>query len=117
MKLLEMECCGYSEIHYLQLYNGNFLQAMRELELLSWHEENPVCGAVIFTQAGAKATYGDRFARDIVKNKLGSVTKIPAFTNPNTGNKIVSYVWRLNKKNVKAYYKRHKLWEPPYNGW
>lgn len=116
-----MSCCGYDEIHDLSSYRGNFKEALEELVESGLIEEDLKfqMGALLFTAAGRGASYAKKFAADITKNDLGSVTQIPTFTNPNTGNPINSYVWVIAKTRTLAFLKKHKLIEPElkYDRW
>ena len=105
-------CCGWREITGLTTYKGRFNDALRSLVYEGTiGYEGVRCGALLFTQVGArpKNPYGERFADDITKKKLGSITVIKNFKNPNTGHTIKAFVWILNQKAVITYCQKHRL--------
>jgi hypothetical protein len=55
----------------------------------------------IFSDA-VKFGNGRRIAALIKKHKLGTLVKTRAATNPNSGNKIETWIWRYNGKKVKV---------------
>jgi hypothetical protein len=101
-----MSCCGLAEIAGISY--GTPEEAMRTIVLYSSHNEYRIQPVMIFTGASTTKTppaYSEKFKALIEKEKLGDVTVIEASAkNPNSHNYITTYVWRTNKKNLKAWY-------------
>ena len=54
---------------------------------------------IIFSQAGAKAKYGERFANFIYRHKLGSIVSTRGvYKNPNSGNILKAWIWTVDTK-------------------
>ena len=60
---------------------------------------------VLFTDAIGNNN-GNKFAKFIKKNKLGTLQASPIRRNHNSGNRIRSWVWSVNKPNLKKFYKK-----------
>jgi hypothetical protein len=99
-------CCGWAEMFYTANWDGTVADFNRYLLLNTNRAGNGLCGAVFFssnsiTKAGHNKS--SRLADLITKLNIGEVTKLPTFTNPNTGNTIHSYAWIINKRRLASY--------------
>lgn len=114
-------CCGWDEITDLATYDGNFDAALQGLaDALFpdgfYNDCKPCCGALLFTaNVEDRVNYATRFAQDILKRKLGKVIAIPRFGNPNTGHRITSFAWIINKQNLLRYIHKYIVkWNEEY---
>lgn len=56
---------------------------------------------VVFSQAGARSKYGDRFAAFIQTNRLGDVIETAGrYRNPNTNRVLKAWIWTVNHEAV-----------------
>lgn len=112
MDMHDMNCCGLQELDGLSNHPRD-----PEASFMALVEDNGIgnnldanifgCGGFIFTQAGTnKTVYGKNFAKFIEANKLGTVTMMPGFKNPNTGNTIITFLWVINQKGIKPLYNK-----------
>lgn len=112
IQLTSLSCCGISELDGLSAYATDSEQAFMDLcdDTDAYESDGRAsafgCGALIFTQAGKNQKYGTNFAKFIEKHGLGEVTQVPTFRNPNTGNPIATFVWKVNSKAVQALQKK-----------
>lgn len=88
-----LECCGLLELVDISDHCGD---AESVLLNHAYDVSGNVCG-VLFTQA-SRGTYGDKLANYIRKHQLGTVTSTRLGANPNTGNHIKLFVWKVNEK-------------------
>lgn len=110
LSVMRMFCCGWREIGDLTYYQGDFnaaLKSLRDKGVITYRGLH--CGALLFTGAGQRSSYANKFAKDITTNKLGEVTKLPVFKNPNTGRQIKTYMWALDKDALTAYCIKHNI--------
>lgn len=61
---------------------------------------------IIFTDTKESGA-GDKLAKFIEKNKLGTIISTKYRQNPNTSNLIKVWVWAPNEKNFKSWYKKN----------
>lgn len=66
--------------------------------------ESTCCAHMIFTQAGANARYGYKFAEFIRQNRLGRVTVSVGSKNPNSDNIVRVFTWTLNQDAVMTWW-------------
>lgn len=105
-----LECCGIQELANIG-DNDNLDGLLMEIRNRLTYDLNGSggvkygfeTGAVVFTEAGRGNDYGRRLAKEIVKNKLGTVTAAPVYTNPNTSRAIRAFIWSFNKTALSAY--------------
>jgi hypothetical protein len=113
METASMECCGLREISGLSQYIGSNAAMNAFIEETFYSEgdrpDDFHFGGVIFTEAGAKVTYGKRFKAFIETNNLGTVTTLPAFRNPNTGNIVRTFFWIIDRVALDRYARKNKL--------
>jgi hypothetical protein len=116
-----MSCCGLAEITSLS-QSKSFSEKIQDLinneTFARRNLSNGIgrfCkGAFVFTSNQRTSShYASQFANAIVKHKLGTVTRVPSFNNPNTGNKITTYVWVINQRALKAFCKKHNITPNP----
>lgn len=94
-------CCGIDELGGVQdtTIEGCVYEAAED-----WHD-NGQGAFIFFSVIDNYLKKGTALTAYIRKNKLGTVTKMPATHNSNSGNTLHMYVWRVNKKSIEAYYK------------
>lgn len=104
-----MECCGWAELNGVQNYKSIYFHHF--LGTATGYSK----GAFLFTSACAadkpRSCGATRFARDLRKAELGTVTALPIFKNPNTGRTIVAYLWQVDKAALMRYCKTNKIKE------
>jgi hypothetical protein len=108
-------CCGWGELHGIQTYKTS-RDLTKILTAISNHRRR---GGWLFTYAGTRRSVknngAERLAKALRNKKLGEVTELPQFRNPNTGHLLCSYVWIVDYIALDAYYKEKKLgkYAPP----
>ena len=88
-----MGCCALQELDGISYDNGPE-DIIRSTFVTNDYDPNGAL--IIFTQAGNKSRYGFNLANYIRKKRLGTVTKLPVVTNPNTHNPIHTFIWKHN---------------------
>lgn len=111
--VVSMACCGMCELHgvrhgtpevFVKTYKPGLLirgKLKKYDEPVYPYASNPI-GIAMFTDH-RDLKYGDALAAFIKTNKLGTVTKTGRTKNPNTGNWIRAYFWKINHKNLRAW--------------
>ena len=112
MYLNSMECCGLREIHGISQHRDPEVAFKR---LINDNKESDWCWDdtrksppnwpsnwrfAVFTQAGARSRYGNKFAAYIKANNLGEVIETATKVNPNSSNPLKTFVWTLNHQRV-----------------
>lgn len=115
MEMRHMSCCGLTEISGISDINYGGTLAGCFYRLATRYVQNPTRGSyfqkggIIFTQAAVKKEtkgYGYKFADYIVENKLGTISILPEFKNPNTYNSITTFLWVPNNAGIRAHVKK-----------
>lgn len=106
-----INCCGLRELSELSEYTRRPRRALMDIFLASTYRRYGSRGRILksrdpqrfgmflFTQASVeenppyRQAYGDQLKRLIERLKLGTVTTIGPFVNPNTSNYIRTYNW------------------------
>lgn len=93
-----LECCGVAEYHGTA--SKKTPKDIVDDIIYHFQDEGERKAFVVFTCAGKKDidTIGTPTVKYIRENKLGTVTVTPVHVNPNTGNPIRVYVWKIPKK-------------------
>lgn len=122
------ECCGIAELDGIRAHNpkevirGVAISMIRELEGyeedkeymkrnyghvqgFDYSEAEYQCPHVFFTDI-KDCKYGKALASYIKKNKLGTVVSTVSRVNIRSGNQLRMWVWTLNKKALKEWYKK-----------
>lgn len=122
----DLRCCGLNELSGLEtirafpaevvLLRACLRFANPSGRLSGWGEMKPTAhmyfAHLVFTQAGARNTYGNKLKRLIEKLDLGTVVVSPRQKNPNTGRIIKTFIWTPDKEKVCAYWNNQlKLWK------
>ena len=109
MYIRDCACCGVKEIANLREYHTT-KEAMQDFcrHNLRWGKL-ATCRHVFFTQATGdnNEKYGNRFAAFILKHNLGSVVRTKGDVNPNSGNYLIMWVWTVNWKATKNWWKEN----------
>lgn len=95
------ECCGMAYLSYL---DGGPIDCLASLA--SWQNyDGNYKPLVVFADATCYGN-GARLATFIRKNDLGEVFDTgPGVHNPNSGNKVKAYLWKINQKNWNKFVK------------
>ncbi len=111
--ITRLNCCGVRELYGITGYQKRYLNTVirRLVTENVIGTERLYCGALVFTQAAgiSKVSYGERLAKNIADNNLGTVTKLEPFKNPNTGNNITTFLWVLDYKGILKYMKENNI--------
>lgn len=77
---------------------------------LSEPEEDCRFRYAVFTQAGARSTYGTKFAAYIQENKLGTVVAATTerHRNPNTGRILKAWIWTVDHDAMRVWWKEYQ---------
>jgi len=104
-------CCGIKELYGVSYYPRTPRRAF--IDFLASYGYMPLrAGAFIFTDAypsGSSPSYGARFAAFLIKNKLGNITEVEPFHNPNSHNKVITYIWAPDQDAVVAWHRKNVL--------
>ena len=93
-----MECCGIREL------DGVSTTAPADVVRQVARMETRIPAHLIFTQASAQnheLGYGWRLKQYIEENNFGTVVVTQPRKNPNSANKITTFVWTPNKARVR----------------
>lgn len=103
-ELVETQCCGIRELDGVQGSNAGeiVLNAAQQ-----WCEDDMDAAFIFFSVIDMYASTGKALQEYIKKQKLGSVTRMRPTHNPNSGNMLTMYVWRVNKTNLRRYWRQH----------
>lgn len=106
-----LNCCGIREIYPIEDGKDARDTILSLCRLCSgnvdgWYSHNELprlkrgtfefC-SLIFSQASGRNSYGYDLAKFIAANNLGDVVKGTPALNPNTGNSIVPWIWKVNR--------------------
>ena len=101
--LSSQNCCGIREISGVWNIDGpkGVLKTVH-----SYFRGGGSCAIIMFSDAMA---YGDgaKLSAIIKKHKLGLVVETGRVHNPNSGRAIKGWLWTVNKKALKAWYKKN----------
>lgn len=96
-------CCGIGEIDCLSDYSGGSGDAKLALLDFYLNADYGHKAHYIFSQAGARAKYGDTFARLIRRERIGTVKESPVAVNPGTRNPLKVWLWTPDKKALETW--------------
>jgi hypothetical protein len=96
-------CCGISEI--VNIYDDECPE-----NTLMEVEPNR-CGVAFFSDINGYG-YGRQLERLIKKCRLGAVIALPPTVNPNSGNKVKVWSWKVNNRALKAWQKKFRKSDP-----
>lgn len=117
-------CCGLGELSGLSRIEHNNTKVIEEILCDIWrqirasNQKDHVAerAVYVFTQAQSRyspypQTYGENFASYLVRNSLGEVVRTPvARVNPNSGNKLLAWLWAVDWKHFEQL-ARERGWE------
>lgn len=106
-----LSCCGIKEIGNLSGFRTP------EKAMISVCEQEESFGIILFSEISEwrkdrhlnmtlGVFYAKNFSELITKNKLGSVIETESVFNPNSENKIKAYLWNVDNKALKSWYKK-----------
>lgn len=102
--LYTTQCCGIRELNGVEGADAEEL-------LLDAARQHTTCGrsaAYIFFSCTAPYKKNvKKLAALIKKNKLGKVTMTEAIRNPNSGNSLTMWVWRVENQKLRSYWAEH----------
>lgn len=101
MSIERLTCCGLFELSGVQSVSAE--EAVREV-CENWFDEDEQGAYIIFTTV--EGLRGTQLAKFIKKFRLGDVQKQRPAINANTSNRLSMWVWRVNKTELQAYWKR-----------
>jgi hypothetical protein len=110
----EINCCGIDELYGIQEYtyrdNAHLERDLKAVltekcRVVNWNQEVSYYPppAFMFYSCTNRLKVGNRLTSIIRKNKLGTVVKMRANKNDNSGNMLHMWTWRPNKANVKKF--------------
>lgn len=100
-RLEDMTCCGIKELEGIQ---GSSPESIVNDIAEDWFSDTPRAFIVFSCQQKNKA--GNHLATYIKRNGLGSVVRDKAKYNPNSGNPISVWLWRVNNAAIRKIVKR-----------
>lgn len=124
LELNRTRCCGLRELHGIQF--GTFDPAGKEYqwshptpEEIVWYVKGRMfaeanardCAFITFSASneyGHDYRIGDKLSAFIAKNRLGTVHKMKPARNPNSGNMLKAYLWRVNREAMKKFKPKEK---------
>ena len=118
MKLYTTQNCGIKELDDLKY---PFRSAQEKISAIYGRYLDPKkevtkCSIITFSDR-IVSPYGKALASYITENNLGEVIQTPIVRNPNSGNKIILYVWIINMKALKSWIKDNPYKERETTGW
>lgn len=99
--LQETSCCGLRDIE--GLCERTPKEAMINVCYDFFRDE--MDSAFILFTGVTKKRYGQKFKKYILDNKLGTVIETESKRNPNSSNRIKTWVWTLNVTKLKSWFK------------
>ncbi len=102
VSLHSTECCGIREADGIQ--GARSVEEMMLGICQSYYEESED-SAFIFFSCTTKYQKGEMLQRFIKKNNLGEVVKMGPSNNPNSGNNLKMFMWQVDQRELKKYYK------------
>ncbi len=104
-------CCGFQELNGIRRKEHKDIIAD---VCAKRYGEDSSCAFYIFTDAEDMCA-GLSFAKFVISHKLGSITRTPIATNPNSDNEVRGWVWKVNNKALNAYAQKNNLIYEDYN--
>lgn len=89
-----LHCCGVKEI---QGISGDPVDGIIRDVAGHRYYSGQRCAYYLFTDNRLEPTKGKELANFIEKNKLGTITIAPRARNPNSGNIITTFMWKVNE--------------------
>jgi hypothetical protein len=115
MDARRLSCCGIMELQQLSYHRSNpvtILKAFGDCFYKPLYSDmNEKFRYALFSAAGKRSAYGNRFAAYIRANKLGDVIETGMHVNPNSGNLLKAFLWTVDHDAVKACLVKLK-WKP-----
>lgn len=108
-----LDCCGLREMSGIAAPAGTILKQFGSYCYndgvgVAFRYEDAKFRHVIFSQAGARSTYGVKLAAFITRHKLGTVVASPTKINPNSGNPLKVWIWTVNHQRTYNWWKEHQ---------
>lgn len=105
----ELDCCAVAEIYGLENNPQTTLENMCEDWVVMtkedfWRTSRFNGTYFIFTDI-SQSMSGDALAKYIKRHKLGRTTTLPYRKNPNSVNKVKVWLWSVNIRALKKWYK------------
>lgn len=94
----DLQCCGVKELVGVRDKPEDIIE-----EIAAFHVEDQGFRYLIYTDTKTFPG-GKRLTNFIRSKKLGSVTSPRMGVNPNSGNKLKAYLWRLDLNAIRKYY-------------
>ena len=94
--------CGVRQLYNVELIHEKY-EWLRELKQLA--KGNGDFAYLIFSDVIREEIGGKILAEEIVKAGLGSIGKSEEAINPNTGNRICVWLWRVTPKQITSFVK------------
>lgn len=99
------ECCAIDELYGIMDDNDPVKSVMTVCE--ERYEEEGDQAFVMFTDIKERKI-GKALAQYILKHKLGTIVNTRARKNPNSGNKVSVWIWGVNDRNLRAWYRKQE---------
>lgn len=96
--------CGVKQLHRL-FSTFPHPQDSRSILIDAFRQNrfSPYYCMIVFSDTIRKPSRGTRLAKYIKDNKLGTVTASPVRTNPNSRNRIRTWIWCVDRKALKKW--------------
>lgn len=100
-----LNCCGIDELVDIDFYKNEPKTVICDV-CKTYFEDEKQCAFYMFSDINYKIA-AKNLVKFIKKNKLGLITKSPSRVNPNSGNSLTIWLWTINKRNLKLYWKKN----------
>ena len=97
-----LQCCGVKEIAGIS--NDPIEGIMRDI-VENRYMASVRCAYYLYTDAAPSAPKGKELTEFIKSHDLGLVTIAPPARNPNSGNVVTTFMWKINERNLFAWAK------------
>lgn len=110
MSVQNTSCCGLDEFHdmyYHKTVKDFIIDCLDQVE----SSGDDITPHILFTDVKENSrnkVNGEKLHKFILENKLGTVVKTPPRINTNSNNKLICYLWTINRRNLIAWHKKNK---------
>lgn len=100
---------GGWKVDYSKPLNDSVYYWNRQYAKVKSEKLHPGCAHVLFTQAGSRSKYGERFRDFIVSANLGKVIESDGKVNPNSRRSVRAFLWSPDKAALEKWWKSQDI--------